>query len=163
MSELPAGGWTFANPGAYRRAVDELEQAGQKAEAAALLAEAERQFPDDPLIYIRRTYAIMADDPETAAGRWSTSRARFPQYMDGWVHGALLLENFGRRQAASILLDDAVRRFPADVRVLTVRAYFAQRQDNWAEADAFWQMILQENPENEEAIKGRENALRMRK
>jgi len=155
----PDDSWNFANAEAYRDAADALQQAGDEQAVDALLAEGERQFPNDALIYIRRSYGVMAQDAETAVGRWATCRLRFPEYTDGWIHGALLLEKFGERDAGVALLDEALPRFEADVRILTARAYLAQRQAKWHEAVHFWQRVLDQAPDNEEALREHRAAL----
>ncbi|HWB51430.1 MAG TPA: methyltransferase domain-containing protein [Stellaceae bacterium] len=156
---VPADGWKFSTAQAYREAANELEQAGDAARARALLAEAELQFPNDPFVYIRRSYAIMAEDRQAAAVRWATCRLRFPEYADGWIHGALLLEHLGQRDAGVALLDEALPRFASDIRVLMPRAYLAAGQRQWDQARQFWQRVLDHAPDNEEARREYQNAL----
>jgi tetratricopeptide (TPR) repeat protein len=148
---IPADGWKFTSAQAYRDAADALGRTGDELEIDALLGEGETQFPNDPLIYIRRSYGIMARDTEAAVGRWATCRLRFPEYTDGWIHGALLLEKSGQRDTGVALLDEALPRFESDVRILMARAYLARRQEKWDDALHFWQRVLEEAPENEEA------------
>ncbi len=158
-ASTPAGGWRFSSPQAYRDAADAFAQAEDSAAASALLAEAETQFPDDALLYIRRSYAIMANRPDEAVSRWATCRLRFPEYADGWIHGALMLERSGRRDAGAALLDEALPRFGSDTRILMARAYIAQRQGRWDDALRFWKLVLEQTPENDEALRQYQNAL----
>lgn len=155
----PPGGWKFAAAQAYREGADALEQADDHAAVDLLLAEGELQFPNDPFIYIRRSYAIMARDAEEAADRWATCRLRFPEFADGWIHGALRLEQVGKREAGVALLDEALPRFNADTRILMARAYLSQRQGKWDDALHFWQLVLDQAPENEEARREHQKAL----
>jgi SAM-dependent methyltransferase len=148
---IPAGGWKFADARAYREAADALQRTGDELKIDPLLKEGETQFPNDALIYILRSYGIMARDAETAVGRWATCRLRFPEYGDGWIHGALLLEKLGRREAGVALLDEALPHFESDVRMLMARGHLARRQEKWDDAVHFWQRVLDQAPENEEA------------
>lgn len=158
-ASTPADGWKFSSAQAYREAADELQRAGDEQAAEALLAEGETQFPNDPLIYIRRSYGVMARDPQAAVGRWGTCRLRFPEYTDGWIHGALLSEKFGERDAGVALLDEALPRFELDVRILMARAYLAGRQEKWRDALQFWQRVLDQAPDNQEALREHRAAL----
>jgi tetratricopeptide (TPR) repeat protein len=100
-------------PDLYLAAAKTLEDAGQLVIAEALLAEAERQFPDHAAVHLRRSYFVDANhSTEIALARWIDTRNLFPTVPDGYAHAARLLGDAGRFDEAEAMLAEAQLRFP---------------------------------------------------
>ncbi len=73
-------------PAPYIDSAKVLEDAGNLALADALLAEAERQFPRQEAVYMRRTEFIERHHgPQAALARWVLMASRFPRQERIWA------------------------------------------------------------------------------
>lgn len=88
-------------PGPFMDAAKSLEDAGQRAVAAALLAEAERQFPaDEALFWCRSEFIERNQGREAGFARWVMMTCRFPGRDRIWANVARHHRKSGRPDAA---------------------------------------------------------------
>jgi predicted Zn-dependent protease len=139
--ELPdhLAGWTAAAAA--------LQGSGANHEADALLADAVRKFPDDPvpLTELARLAQRLRDWPK-AAERWAHLRAKFPDLEAGWTGGAAALEQAGDASGAASLLSDAAQRFPTLTAPLLEFARRAHDRRDWPEAAYRWDLLRRFRP-----------------
>lgn len=149
-----------ATPDDFLDMANALAEAGDQAGAAALLARAEKDFPGDMHIFIRRSYLIATDpkSPETL-DRWASVRVRHPDMADGHVMGAAAHVACGEFDAADAVLAAARLRLPDHLGVLMKYAYVAKERADWLAALQRFRDVLSHFPDSAEAAMQMEQCL----
>ena len=123
------------HPLAFSDGAVALWEAGDRAGAEAVLAEALPRFPD-----FHGVFAVWADlamrrrDWPEAAVRWAELRRRFPKDGQGYVHGAHVLQQLGRAAEADEVLEEGTRQMPHEPWIMASWGYFAQHHLDFEEA-----------------------------
>ncbi len=141
------------DPDVYLSAAKLLEDNNHLLLAGALLAEAERQFPDHAPILLRYSYFIGKNrGGNEAKERWRLMQALAPHHVDGFVHYARHLSEEGRDEEADVVLGQAAERFPGNKTLLATRAFNAGKSGDIRGAIRRREIAIEHFPQWEEAI-----------
>ncbi len=117
-----------------------LGQQGAFAEAEAQLLAHPQHFDTQPAVAAE--YANLADAaglPDAASQRWDEAVNRFPDSWETHRGKARFLRDHGRMDEATALLEAAIDRFPGVTDVFCDLADIADRRQDWAAAERFWE------------------------
>ena len=123
------------NPICYHGGARALFELHRFDEADALLEDALRRFPGEPVLH--RTWAAVADfrdDRTGSAQRWSVARTRFPDDLDIVRHWLKAVRAAGRGQADEVAIGAALARFPDDLDFALAWTDLAIERKDWTEA-----------------------------
>jgi tetratricopeptide (TPR) repeat protein len=112
-------------------------------EAEAMMLDAQQRIRDP---FYAEGYAMVAErrgDIEEAIRRWSGVRKRFPGYWMSYVHGAGCLCQAGQLEAAEELSEQAINRFPNEIRTWLGSARTAEHRRDWPTAIRRWQTVCE--------------------
>ena len=144
----------------YTGAVTSLLPLGRSAEAASLIEQAVRLFPDD--MHVAMDFARVpqhSQDWDEAARRWASVFQRFPDVAAVRSGYAEMLSKAGRSNEAEALLEAAVAQPGADLAALRSYAEAASRRQDWPAAEARWRMVTERFPNRASSWHGLAEAL----
>ncbi|MDR3537899.1 MAG: tetratricopeptide repeat protein [Acetobacteraceae bacterium] len=139
----------------WRLGAAAAEHLGRFAEAASLLAEAERRSPDPAAALIQHAREALAGQ------RWGDAsdvcnllRQRFPDQMAGYTGGAAALRELNRLDEAAALLDAATQRFQDAAELQLARAWLAHATGDWHAAIERFLACRAQYPDQPDAVLG---------
>lgn len=136
------------HPAPYLRPIAMLSLSRRFDDAASLLAEGTRRFPDETGFAIERAHlAQRRGEVAEAIEFWRQIREALPDHHVGYTAGAQALRDVGRIAEAETLLVEAMRRFPDDPAPHTEYAWIAQLTHDWPEATRRWEAVRRQFPE----------------
>lgn len=136
---------TQAPAKAHARLAISHRECGRLEVAAALLDRANVQFPDDVDLALEwAQFAMVTEDWDEAIRRWEDVLDRFPE--QGRARALARLSQCHRElgdfETAERLLADARQRFPDDLLVQGEWAQIPLAREDWSEALARWEALL---------------------
>lgn len=131
------------------------------AEAERLLGEAQQHSPREPMLFLQhaRLAEARSDWPE-ADRRWAAVRTNLPGQAEGWSGGVRCLTMMGEVDAAGLLSDQGVERFPADAGMAFAWANVPNWPGDLKLRAERWAQVCARFPEHPGAYAARALALR---
>jgi len=124
-----------------------LQAAGQASPALAVLAEAQRRWPNDqPVLITTADLANARGDHPECVRIGKQLVALFPNEGAGYFHASRALRELGRYAEAEDCLADAPSKFPDDASILSIWASLSMGLQNWPEAIGRWRLLQQRFP-----------------
>jgi tetratricopeptide (TPR) repeat protein len=129
-----------------------LTRLGRAAEAEALLDQAATRFPNEMNVLLVSAHnAFERSDWARADRDFARLRAIRPEIGDPWSHGVRALQKLGQADAATILLAEALQRFPDDLGLTIFAGHDAIQRMDWQRARELWGKVRTAAPERSDA------------
>jgi tetratricopeptide (TPR) repeat protein len=134
-------------PVGYTAGAVAFRELRQHEAADALINEAIAKFASERSVWVERAWLASARrDWLEAAKRWADVRARFPEFAEAYLRGAMALSESWDFGAAETLLRDALLHFPDDSDIAVEYAALALRQSQLDEAAARFAHVREKFP-----------------
>lgn len=117
-------------------------------EALALAEDFIDRFPDDPAGEIQKGLIFQRRQQwEAAAVHWAAVRRKYPQHLDGYVHGVTSHRHQREYGAALALAEALIASFPDDPAGEIQKGLVFQHSQRWEAAIAHWETVRRKYPE----------------
>jgi tetratricopeptide (TPR) repeat protein len=135
----------------YAAGAQVARKAGLPKQAADLLNEGNRRFPEDLALTIESGwYFYFLGDFQTAAVWWRQVRSIAPTELVGYLSGAITASRMRDFDGAEALFRESIALFPSHEPLVGLARLFQSRK-KWNEAGKLWKEVRRLLPTNEEA------------
>jgi tetratricopeptide (TPR) repeat protein len=144
--------YRFDHPVGYQGVGRSLGELGRFIEAEKIVSEACERWESKPFTWAEfANLATIRGDFEEAVHRWASTRRRFPFFVPGYDQGAEAMRRAGLD--ADEVLRTGITLIPTEVNLYLLYARNAQHREDWMEAAARWNLLLERFPTCDEARK----------
>lgn len=135
----------------YFGLVHALANVGRSAEGEEVIARGIAEFGQTPsLLREHALSAMYLDDYVEAMRRWEIFLGAFPDRSEGYVYASLAGLKAGRFDAAWLVAEQGLERFPGDVSLLMRLIEVSIERNDWDRVKAQWEALQQAAPDHPE-------------